>query len=32
MLNVAGHGLNKSKMEILKGGVEGFSYFFYWFL
>ena len=27
ILNVAGHGQNKSKMEVLKQGVDGFSYF-----
>jgi hypothetical protein len=25
---VAGYGQNKSKMIFLKGGVDGFSYFF----
>jgi hypothetical protein len=27
ILKVAGHELNKSKLEALKGGVDGFSYF-----
>jgi hypothetical protein len=25
--NVAGHELNRSKMEVLKRNVDGFSYF-----
>ena len=25
--NIAGHGQNKSKMEVLKRGVDGFNYF-----
>ena len=30
-LKVAGHGQKMSKMEVLKGGVDGFRNYFGWF-